>query len=84
MQFLKLAGSLQMVSKLYLMRTLLALLLWCLLFVICWPLALLALILFPFVWLILLPFRIVGFTIEIVFKLIGAILLFPFRVVKAL
>lgn len=64
------------------MKTFIAVILWCLLFVFCWPLALLMIILFPLVWLILLPFRIVGFTIEVVFKLIGAILLFPFRVMK--
>jgi hypothetical protein len=50
----------------------------------CWPLALAALFLLPLIWLILLPFRILGFTIELVFKVIGAILLFPFRVVRAL
>lgn len=64
------------------MRTFLAIILWCLLFVICWPLALAALFLFPLIWLILLPFRIVGLTVGLVFKLIGAILMFPFRVVK--
>jgi hypothetical protein len=42
------------------------------------------LFLFPLVWLLLLPFRIVGFTLELVFKIIGGILLFPFRLVKAL
>jgi hypothetical protein len=52
--------------------------------VLCWPLALIMLILFPFVWLVLLPFRIVGFTLEVLFKLIGAVLLFPFRLVKAI
>jgi len=61
------------------MRTFLALCLWCLLLVFCWPIALLMLIIFPFVWLILLPFRIVGFTLDLVFKLIGNIFLFPFR-----
>ena len=66
------------------MRTFLALVLWCLLFVICWPLALIMLFLFPFVWLLLLPFRIVGFTLEVVFSAIKAVLLFPFRLVKAL
>ncbi len=64
------------------MKTFIAVILWCMLFVFCWPLALLMIILFPLVWLILLPFRIVGFTIEVVFKLIGAVLLFPFRVMK--
>jgi hypothetical protein len=44
----------------------------------------LLLIFFPIIWLILLPFRIVGLTLEVLFKLIGAILMFPFRVVKAL
>ncbi|HEY0652430.1 MAG TPA: hypothetical protein VGD65_04840 [Chryseosolibacter sp.] len=66
------------------MRTFLALILWCLLFVLCWPLALIILFLFPIIWLILLPFRIVGFTLEVVFKFIGAILMFPFRVLKAI
>ena len=46
------------------MRTLLALVVWCLLFVLCWPLALLALVLWPFVWLLALPFRLVGITFE--------------------
>lgn len=66
------------------MRTFLVIILWCLLFVICWPLALAALFLFPLIWLILLPFRIVGLTLGLVFKLIGAILMFPFRIVKAI
>ena len=55
-----------------------AFLLWCLLFVVCWPLALLALIAYPFVWLILLPFRLVGIAVGGVFELLRAILLFPF------
>jgi hypothetical protein len=66
------------------MRTLIAFLLWCILFVLCWPLALAMIFLLPLVWLILLPFRIVGFTLEVVFKFITAILLFPFRLVKAI
>ncbi len=66
------------------MKTLLAIILWCILFVMCWPLALILLLLLPLVWLILLPFRILGFTIEIVFKFIGAVLLFPFKVVRAI
>jgi hypothetical protein len=66
------------------MRTLIAIILWCILFVLCWPLALAMIFLLPIVWLILLPFRIVGFTLEVVFKFIGAILLFPFRLVKAI
>ncbi len=66
------------------MRTFLAVVLWCLLLVCCWPIALLVLFLFPLVWLLLLPFRIVGFTLEVIFKLVGAILLFPFRMVRAI
>lgn len=54
-------------------------LLWCILFVVCWPLALLALILYPFVWLILLPFRIVGIAVDGVFDLLRAILFLPAR-----
>jgi hypothetical protein len=66
------------------MRTFLAFGVWCLLLILCWPVALLMLFLFPLVWLLLLPFRIAGFTLELVFKVIGGILLFPFRLVKAL
>ena len=49
--------------------------LWCILFVLCWPLAVLALIAYPFVWLISLPFRIIGITVHGVFALLSAILL---------
>lgn len=66
------------------MKTLLAVILWCILFVMCWPLALVLLVLLPLIWLILLPFRIVGLTLELVFKLISSILLFPFRIAKGL
>lgn len=66
------------------MKTLIAVILWCILFVLCWPIALVLIFILPIVWLILLPFRIIGFTLEVVFKLIGAILLFPFKLVKAL
>lgn len=48
------------------MRTFIGLALWFILFVICWPLALVMLFLFPLVWLLLLPFRIVGFTLDLV------------------
>ncbi len=61
------------------MKTLLSLLLWLLLLAVCWPLAIAAIFIFPIFWLLLLPFRIVGFTLELVFKFIGAILMFPFR-----
>ena len=59
-----------------------AFLVWCLLFVVCWPLALLALIAYPFVWLILLPFRLVGIAVGGVFELLRAILLLPVRVLR--
>jgi hypothetical protein len=52
---------------------------WCILFVLCWPLALLALVLFPLVWLLALPFRLVGITLEALLALVGAILLLPAR-----
>jgi hypothetical protein len=54
-------------------------LLWLLLFVLCWPLALLALVLYPIVWIVLLPFRLLGVAVEGVFGLLKAILLLPAR-----
>lgn len=54
-------------------------LIWLLLFVVCWPLALLALVAYPFVWLLLLPFRLVGITVSAVFELLRAILFLPAR-----
>ena len=54
-------------------------LLWLLLRVVCWPLALLALVLYPLVWLLLLPFRLVGITVEGVFALLRALILLPAR-----
>lgn len=57
-------------------------LLWCILLVLCWPLALLALILYPFVWLLLLPFRLVGIAVGGVLELVKAIILFPAHVIK--
>ena len=56
--------------------------LWCILFVICWPLALLALVAYPFVWLLSLPFRIMGITLHGVFGLLSAILLLPARLLR--
>lgn len=53
---------------------------WCILFVLCWPLAILALILFPIVWLISLPLRLVGITLGAVFALLKAILFLPARI----
>lgn len=57
-------------------------LLWCILFVICWPLALLALVLYPIIWLLLLPFRIVGIAVHGVLDLVKAILFLPVRVLR--
>ncbi|MBS0581524.1 MAG: hypothetical protein JSS42_00295 [Proteobacteria bacterium] len=54
--------------------------LWLLLFVFCWPIALLALILYPIVWLLLLPFRLVGIALEGVFEFLRALLMLPARV----
>ena len=54
-------------------------LLWCLLLVICWPLAILALVLYPLVWLVALPFRLVGIAVDGIFSLLRGILLFPSR-----
>lgn len=54
--------------------------LWLILFVICWPLALFALVLYPFVWLLLLPFRLLGIAVGGVFELLRAIVLLPARV----
>jgi hypothetical protein len=53
--------------------------LWLVLFVVCWPLALLALVLYPIVWIILLPFRLVGIAVGSVFELLRAILMLPAR-----
>ena len=57
-------------------------LLWCLLFLLCWPVALFALILYPIVWLILLPFRIVGIAVGGVLELIWALITLPARMVR--
>jgi len=56
--------------------------LWCILFVLCWPLALLALIAYPLIWLISLPFRIIGITVHGVFALLSAILFLPVRLLR--
>jgi hypothetical protein len=57
-------------------------LLWLILLVLCWPLALLALVLYPLVWLLLLPFRLVGIAVGGVFELLKAILFLPARVLR--
>lgn len=55
-------------------------LLWCVLFVICWPLALAALLLWPLVWLITLPFRLLGIAVDGAFALLRALVMLPARV----
>jgi hypothetical protein len=59
-------------------------LLWCILLALCWPLALLALVLFPLVWLLLLPFRVVGIAVGGVLDLVGALFTLPARIVRAI
>jgi hypothetical protein len=59
-------------------------LLWCILLVLCWPLALLALVLYPLVWLLLLPFRMVGIAVDGVLELVRAIIFLPARLLRAL
>ena len=57
-------------------------LLWCILFVLCWPLAIIALILYPLVWLVLIPFRLLGIAVGGVLELVKAIITLPARVIK--
>ncbi|HEX4285923.1 MAG TPA: hypothetical protein VHZ28_12585 [Terracidiphilus sp.] len=59
-------------------------LLFCILFVLCWPVALLALVLYPLVWLLLLPFRIVGIAVGGVLELVSAIIFLPARMFRAI
>jgi len=59
-------------------------LLFCILFVLCWPLALAALVLYPIVWLLLLPFRLVGIAVGGALELVGAIITLPVRVIRAI
>jgi hypothetical protein len=58
-------------------------LLWCLLFVLCWPVAVLALVVYPFLWLILLPFRLVGVAVHGVLELVYLTITLPFRLLAA-
>jgi hypothetical protein len=62
--------------------TVIKFLLWLLLLVFCWPLALLALVLYPIVWLISIPFRIVGITFEVLFAFLKTLLFLPSRVLS--
>ena len=57
--------------------------LWCILFLMCWPLALFALVMYPIVWLLLLPFRLVGIAVEGALKLVWAVVTLPARLLSA-
>ncbi len=57
-------------------------LLWCILLIFCWPLALIVMVLYPIVWLMLLPLRIMGIAVEGVFELLRAIILLPARLLR--
>jgi len=59
-------------------------LLWCILLVLCWPIALLALIAFPFIWLLLLPFRILGIAVGGALALVTALIMLPARVLRGI
>lgn len=61
------------------MKAVLVFIVWCALFVLCWPVALLALVLWPLAWLLSLPLRLVGITLEAVFALLRAVLFLPAR-----
>lgn len=61
------------------MKTLILFVAWCILFVLCWPVALVALVLFPVVWLLSLPLRLIGITMHAVFALIRALMFLPAR-----
>ena len=56
--------------------------LWVILFVICWPVAIIALLLYPIVWLLLLPFRLVGITVNVVFELLISMIKLPSKILK--
>ena len=56
--------------------------LWCILLVLCWPVALVAVVLYPLIWLLLLPFRIVGIAVGGVLDLVRAVIMFPARVLR--
>ena len=62
------------------MSALLTLIAWCILFVLCWPVAILAVVLWPLAWLLSLPFKLIGITFEALFAFLRALLLLPARV----
>jgi hypothetical protein len=55
--------------------------LWFILFILCWPIALLALVLYPFIWLLMLPFRVIGITVDGLFAFLKALILLPSRII---
>lgn len=59
-------------------------LLWLILFILCWPVAVLALLLYPIIWLLLLPFRLIGITVKAVFELLATLITLPARIIKAI
>jgi len=65
-------------------RAMIKFLLFCILFVLCWPLALLALIAYPIIWLLLLPFRLIGIAVDGALELVRAIVFLPVRVIRAI
>lgn len=76
-------GKVELVARSCVSPSMARFLLWLLLFLLCWPLALMALVLYPVVWLLLLPFRLLGFAVEGVLQLVRAIFLLPSRVLGA-
>jgi len=65
-------------------RLMVKFLLWLILFVLCWPLALLALILYPLIWLLLLPFRLIGITVSTILDLFKALITLPARLLRSI
>lgn len=64
------------------MKALLMIVAWCFLLVLCWPLALIALVLWPIVWLLMLPFRLLAISVDAVFELLKAVLMLPARLLR--
>jgi hypothetical protein len=64
------------------MKTLLLIVVWCLLWVLCWPIALAVIVLWPFLWLLSIPFRIVGVVLDALLALLKALLMLPARIVS--
>ncbi len=63
-------------------KSVLTFVLWCILFVLCWPIALAALVLYPLIWLLLLPFRLLGIAVEGALKLVWAVVMLPVRLLQ--